>query len=739
MLQDRRCISRFVISLRSAVTILSVLFLLGADVAAMAQEDAGEGKNSGKALQSAFEAVLPSMVTVEYTFQYDKGEYPQSNHGSGGYYATSVKEERPHLEAGYLASGNLVITDDLMVHPRFIEKIEVRAGDEVRGAVIDGVARGEWAVVLKLDKPFGAGNAVPLRFNAEAEGPYFMATQYELNGGWSTRMGPFSAGLVQFANGERIIPLNQQGPIVNKDGECVAVTMSHELPSGGDESWKGNPLEDWPLMGAGELATALDGLGSGSGAGVARVAMRFRSPRKTTANPLSYYDDDDDSTRTEWNGFGVVIDESNVLILADLSADATARLEEISLFLMQGDGTEKKVGASFRGSFKDYAALMATFDEPVSASGVVRFSTEADLTAKRDDLLLAARLLVRGETRDDYYSHGRFSGFAMGWKGLAYPAHPGSEGATFYFDPADGGLLTLPMSRRERLEEDRYGGYEDFLFPVGYLADVLADPEAFFDANNVPLSEEEENRIAWFGVELQPMDAELARFNEIADETDDGRFGAAVTHLYEGSPASKAGILVGDVLIRLHSDELPKPAEVDMSGDFWFAVGQSFPWEDLDQIPAEYFEQIPPPWSQADNDLNTTLTDIGFGSAVRMEFIRDGELKSIDFVIEESPDYYGSAPKFEDEGLGVTVRDLTYEVRRYFLKKDADAGVIVSTIEPGSKAAVAGLKPYEIVTAVNDEAVKSVEDFERLVGASAELKFSVTRMTRGRIVMVKRD
>ncbi len=295
------------------------------------------------------------------------------------------------------------------------------------------------------------------------------------------------------------------------------------------------------------------------------------------------------------------------------------------------------------------------------------------------------------------------------------------------------------MNRRERLEEDRYSSYEEYLFPVGYLADALAEPETFFDLNNIPLSEGEENRLAWFGVELQPMDPELARFNEIADETDDGRFGAAVTHLYADSPASRAGMMIGDVLIRVHSDELPKPMEVDMSGDFWFAVGQSFPWEDLDQIPAEYFEQIPPPWSQADNDLNTALTDIGFGSTVRMEFIRDGEMQSIEFVIEESPAYYGSAPKFEDEGLGVTVRDLTYEVRRYFLKKDADAGVIVSSIEPGSKAAVAGLKPFEIVTAVNDEAVSSVEDFERLVSGVSELNFSVTRMTRGRIIMVKRD
>ena len=85
------------------------------------------------------------------------------------------------------------------------------------------------------------------------------------------------------------------------------------------------------------------------------------------------------------------------------------------------------------------------------------------------------------------------------------------------------------------------------------------------------------------------------------------------------------------------------------------------------------------------------------------------------------------------------MRDLTYEVRRYFQIKENDPGVIISKIEKGSKAAVAGLKPYEIVLNVNDTPIRTTQDFEKAVTTSTagELRLSIKRMTEGRIVKLK--
>ena len=86
----------------------------------------------------------------------------------------------------------------------------------------------------------------------------------------------------------------------------------------------------------------------------------------------------------------------------------------------------------------------------------------------------------------------------------------------------------------------------------------------------------------------------------------------------------------------------------------------------------------------------------------------------------------------------VTVRDMTYEVRRYFQRAADDPGVIVSKVEQGSKASVTGMKPYEIITHVNDEPITSAANFEKiLASAEGEIRLNVKRMTQGRIVKTR--
>lgn len=87
----------------------------------------------------------------------------------------------------------------------------------------------------------------------------------------------------------------------------------------------------------------------------------------------------------------------------------------------------------------------------------------------------------------------------------------------------------------------------------------------------------------------------------------------------------------------------------------------------------------------------------------------------------------------------MTVRDLTYEIRRYFQKTEQDPGVIVSKIEPGSKASVSGMRPYEIITHVNDKPVMNVKDFEKNIADQQELRLEVKRMAQGRVVKIRME
>ncbi|MBN2512739.1 MAG: PDZ domain-containing protein, partial [Sedimentisphaerales bacterium] len=223
-----------------------------------------------------------------------------------------------------------------------------------------------------------------------------------------------------------------------------------------------------------------------------------------------------------------------------------------------------------------------------------------------------------------------------------------------------------------------------------------------------------------------------------SDMTRDGEIGAIISFVYDNSPASQVGLEMGDILLRLHIDKQPRPMEVALDDDD-FGFGEMFPWEQLSELSEEYYDQLPTPWAGAENSLIRSLTDFGFGTHFQGEIFRNGEVLVKDMVITESPSHYDSAKRFKSEAMGITVRNLTYEVQRYFRLTPDDPGVIVSKIEPGSKASVGGIKPFEIITHINDEPVADVDTFEKMIQAGGELKLSVKRMTKGRIVNLKLD
>jgi S1-C subfamily serine protease len=131
------------------------------------------------------------------------------------------------------------------------------------------------------------------------------------------------------------------------------------------------------------------------------------------------------------------------------------------------------------------------------------------------------------------------------------------------------------------------------------------------------------------------------------------------------------------------------------------------------------------------------LTDVGFGKKFTADFFIDGKVVKKDFAVTQSPPHYESAARYKFSPLGLTVKDLTYEGRLYLRKEEKDPGVLVFKIEPGSKSAVGGLRPFELITHVNETPVNNVADFEKAIKqASGEVKFSVLRMNKGRTVKV---
>jgi serine protease Do len=695
----------------------------------------------------AVDVVRASCVIVEYTLQYDKADSPGGEAagaaGRGGANLEQfIREERPVERPGFLTAADRVITGDVRVHPRFINSIRVRFGDQIVEASVDAVAKDRSAMSLKLAGPLAGSK--PLAFDRSKAGPFNFVVQRETDGVWGLVAGSLGGGF-SASRGKQLVGAVEQSVVVTKDGTPVTLNFVSEVPA--DDSWK-VAVESWPWVPAVKLGQELDEFATMSSSALPRVAMTFRSPRQDGSgggrmgrgrggNPD---EDPEDRAMTEWNGTGVLLDDKRVLIPESFRPKTTGRLESVRVFV---PGRDKPVEAKFAGSLRDYGAMVVTLDESVKGA-VPAFA--GDVTTLKDQLLYKADLSVLGETRTAYYSRDRFNSFYTSWRRQMLPSasasrdfRTGGAHAGNYLFTTDGKLVAVPVQRREKVTVEVRGGGGDYpiLIPLAYINTAIADQKDGYEPQNRPMTEAEENRLAWLGVELQPMDPDLARLNNVADQTAGGRFGGIVGFVYPDSPASKAGLQVGDIILRLHITGQPKPLDVSVGDNQGFGAMMDQFWQMVDQIPDEYFDQMPKPWGSAETPVTRALTDVGFGTAFKADVFRDGKIVSKDFVVEQGPAHFDAAARLKNEASGISARDLTFEVRRYFQIPPAEAGVIVSKVEKGSRAAIAGIKPYEIITSIDDQPVKTVADLEAALAKGGELKLSVKRMTEGRTVKLR--
>ena len=689
------------------------------------------------------DAVALSLVRVEYTLQYDQGEAPAAAGWStkcpncGQYHGNDlssvVQEDRPFETSGFLVGNDQVVTADPILHPRFLKKIVVSfAGGERVDATPAAYARRNNAMVLKLASPLKG--AKPLKFDGGKPGPYAAVTYTQENGDWTTSVQSVGGSAVSTTgDGRRFVAAASPAVIVSAaDGTPIALSMDGELPL--DDAWKQSP-EKWSSLSAAEHAKLRDAIRESSGKGLLRVTLNLRSPKAAPgANRFNFNNDGDadGDNATVRHVTGVLLDPKTVLVLAELKSSVTGRLERIRVRQEKGEFVEAK----FAHTLADYGGFVATLDKPLD--GALASPTLADVRAMRGTLMPAVQVIVQGEKRTEHYGHRRIASFSTGFRRQLYPDVGGGDdaGGLFLFDES-GRLAALPITRRATVssQEEYAGPPTPALTPAAYVREAVASLPKTADPGNAPLSEDDENRLAWLGVELQGLNAELARANDVSHLTNDGESGALVTHVYSDSPAAKAGVEPGWILIRAHVDGEPKPLEVKV--DAYQFAEQAFPWDRFDELPEQFFDQIPRPWPPAENNLTRALTDLGFGRSFAAEFFHDGKAERKSFTVTQSPAHFDSAPKHKLDPLGVTVRDLTYEVRRYFQTEPGDPGVIVSKIEMGSKASTAGLKPFELITHVNDQPVTTSMDFERMSKDQKELRLSVKRMAKGRQVKVK--
>jgi len=700
-------------------------------LAAVAALAAGCASGRTNEVEKPSGGTAASAVKVIYNLRYDEGEGPGGGYGTGrgrGWYyrgghgeaGEALAEKRPLEEVGYLLADDLVLTEDPMIEDRFVESIEVEVGGRRVPAVMDSAALENRGVFLRLAAP--VANAAPLTFAVDSSPPYkVVGAQVEAGEIVCAEKPLTEVCVVEDSGVRRAERAGQTGPVVDASGVAVGFVMSRRRLD--KEAWKGSPL-DWPALDWDEFTVKMENVKKAAEAGILQVAINFRA--RASRRREMYYQPEE--TPSEMHAAGLLLGDGTVLVLAKLTRRETARIASITARC-----GEESVGLKIEGAMRDYGIIVAKCEGELEGARPLEL-WDGSPGARLDALFAADRLDFSNFARDEKFLRGRFTAVEKGFRGLLWPQT--SDGGVFMFT-TEGALASAPVTLRgDLLMQPRDWLYnssgETVSMPGALLAGLLEDLEGNLDRGYRVLSEEEAKRLVWLGVETQPLDLNLARANDATVLTKGGEMGALVVHVYEGSPAARAGIESGDVLLRVIIPGQKHPANVRVSE----RSGPQFPWSQLDQVPDMYFEQLPRPWPSRENDLTKFFTEVGAGTNVSVVVLRDGAEMKIETRLEVAPRDFTSAGKFEDGDLGMTVKNLTYEVRR-FLRMDASApGVVIAEIEPGSKASVAGLKPCEIITAVNAAPVTGVDEFREAIAAGGEVSFTVQRMFQSRVVQV---
>ena len=203
----------------------------------------------------------------------------------------------------------------------------------------------------------------------------------------------------------------------------------------------------------------------------------------------------------------------------------------------------------------------------------------------------------------------------------------------------------------------------------------------------------------WLGVGIQDIDQELASAMKLHDS-----HGVLISDVMPDSPGAKAGLKSGDVVLRLNG------VAMDSTGAFRNAVAAA-----------------------------------GTGTAVKLDILRDGKAATIDAKLGELPaDKAQGGPGSPQGGSvgvleGLTLNDLSPQLRRKLDLPASVKGVLVEEIDPDSPAANSGLRPGDVIAEVDHQAVPDVGKFKELYSkAKDRALLRVIREGRSFYVVVHR-
>ncbi|MEM5947889.1 Do family serine endopeptidase [Spirochaetia bacterium 38H-sp] len=222
-----------------------------------------------------------------------------------------------------------------------------------------------------------------------------------------------------------------------------------------------------------------------------------------------------------------------------------------------------------------------------------------------------------------------------------------------------------------------------FAIPINNIKKAIAD-----------LIEKGSVEYGWLGVSVADPSDPILEDMGIATKK-----GAFVFEIFSDSPADKSGI---------------KP------GDFITKVG-SMAIRDSDELVLE-------------------VGDLLAGQKVDFTVIRQGEEKVIPVTIGKRSKEETIRQLSKKLYPGFSVFPLTDEIKEELPEEQKKAkGIIVVSVEQGSKAAIGGLRVEDIITKVNGKRTETIKDFYKIISESSSKNLELSIMREGMEIQIKLD
>jgi serine protease Do len=192
----------------------------------------------------------------------------------------------------------------------------------------------------------------------------------------------------------------------------------------------------------------------------------------------------------------------------------------------------------------------------------------------------------------------------------------------------------------------------------------------------------------WLGIVVQPVSRSYAEYLGDPDLR-----GVLVADILDDSPAKKAGLRQGDVLLEFAGLALQAEKEDDL------------------------------------NKFTLTVSQAPVGDTRTVKLLRDGKIRDIDIKIGQQPKV--KADEYESK-LGFTVKEITENMYTMYLLESRE-GVYVSFVEVGSIAAKGDLFEGDVIIAVNNERIPDFNTFKKIMdGLSEDDNFILLKVIRGK-------